>query len=105
MTRRRGGDQVEVEFALQPLLDDLQMQQAQEAAAEAEAQRGRGFRSRSVKLASFSRSLAERFAQILEIGRIDREQAAEHHGLRRLEAGQRRRRAGLRSSVIVSPTW
>ena len=38
----RGGDQVEIEFALQPLLDDFQMQQAQEAAAEAEAQRGAG---------------------------------------------------------------
>ena len=36
---RRGGDQVEVVFALQPLLDDLHVQQAEEAAAEAEAQR------------------------------------------------------------------
>ena len=41
--RGRGGDQVEVEFALEPLLDDFQMQQPEEAAAEAEAERGRGF--------------------------------------------------------------
>ena len=41
--RRRGRDQVEVELALQPLLDDLEVQQAEEAAAEAEAERGRGF--------------------------------------------------------------
>ena len=36
---RRGGDQVLVELALQALLHDLHVQQAQEAAAEAEAQR------------------------------------------------------------------
>ena len=40
--RGRGGDEVEVELALQPLLDDLQMQQAEKAAAEAEAERRRG---------------------------------------------------------------
>ena len=40
----RGGDQVEVEFALQPLLHDLHVQQAEEAAAEAKAQRRRSFR-------------------------------------------------------------
>ena len=33
--------------------------------------------------------LAHGGAQILEIGGIDREEAAEHHRLRRLEAGQR----------------
>ena len=37
--RRRGRDQVEVELALQPLLDDLEVQEAEEAAAEAEAER------------------------------------------------------------------
>ena len=41
--RRRGRDQVEVELALQPLLNDLEMQQPEKAAAEAEAERGRGF--------------------------------------------------------------
>jgi len=37
--RRRGRDQVEIEFARQPLLDDLEVQEAEEAAAEAEAER------------------------------------------------------------------
>jgi hypothetical protein len=38
--RRRGGDQVEIELALQPVADDLQVQKPEEAAAEAEAERG-----------------------------------------------------------------
>ena len=65
------------------------MQQPEEAAAEAEAERGGGLHligeARIVEA-----ELADRLAQILELGRIDREQAAEHHRLRRLEAGQRR---------------
>jgi hypothetical protein len=40
----RGGDQVLVELALQALLHDFHVQQAQEAAAEAKAQRLRDFR-------------------------------------------------------------
>ncbi len=83
----RGGDEIEIEFALQPLADDFQMQQAQKSAAEAEAQRGGGFgfvgEARIVQM-----QLAERFAQILELRRIDRKQSAEHHLLRGLEAGQ-----------------
>src|SRR5689334_15524360 len=39
--RRGGGDEIEVELALQALLDDLEMQEAEEAAAEAEAERRR----------------------------------------------------------------
>ena len=38
--RGRGGDEVEVELAGQPLLHDLEMEEAEEAAAEAEAERG-----------------------------------------------------------------
>ena len=86
--RGRGRDQVEVELALQPLLDDLEMQQPEEAAAEAEAERRRG-----LHLVGEARVVepqpAHRRAQILEIGGVDGEQAAEHHRLRRLEAGQR----------------
>ena len=44
---RRGGDEVEVIFAGQPLLDDLQVEEAEEAAAEAEAEGGAGSPSRS----------------------------------------------------------
>ena len=84
----RGGDEVEVELALQPLLDDLEMQQAEEAAAVAEAERGRGLHLVG-EAGVVEAQLADRGAQILEIGGVDREQAAEHHRLRRLEAGQR----------------
>ena len=38
LDRRRRGDELEVELALQALLDDLHVEQAEEAAAEAEAQ-------------------------------------------------------------------
>ena len=42
--RRRGGNQVHVELALQAFLHDFQVQQTQEAAAETEAQCLRNFR-------------------------------------------------------------
>ena len=41
---RRGRDEVHVVFALEPLLHDVHVQQAEEAAAKAEAQRLRDFR-------------------------------------------------------------
>ncbi len=87
--RGRGRDQIEVELARQPLLDDFEVQQAEEPAAEAEAQRHRGFRlvneARIVEA-----QLAKAVAQALVIGRIGREETAEHHRLHRLEAGQRK---------------
>jgi len=46
-------DEVEIEFALEALLDDLEMKKAEKAGAEAEAERRRGLGSYS-KLASFS---------------------------------------------------
>ena len=85
--RRRGRDQVEVELALQPLLDDLEVQQAEEAAAEAEAERRAG-----LHLVAEARVVepkpAHGGAQILELRGIDREQPAEHHRDGRAEAGQ-----------------
>ena len=42
--RRRGRDQVLVELALEALLDDLHVEQPEEAAAEAKAERGRRLR-------------------------------------------------------------
>ena len=86
--RGRGRDEVEVELALEPLLDDLEMQQAEEAAAEAEAERGGGLHLVG-EAGVVEPQLAHRGAQVLEIGGVDGEQAAEHHRLRRLEAGQR----------------
>ena len=93
---RRGGDQVDIELALEPLADDLEMQQPKKPAAEAEAERGGGLHligeARIVQP-----ELADRLAQILELGCIDREQAAEHHGLRRLEAGE----GGCRGALFL----
>ena len=94
--RGRGGDEVEVELALQPLLDDLEVQQAEEAAAEAEAERGRGLHLEG-EAGVVEAQLAHGGAQVLEIGGVDREEAAEHHRLGRLEAGQRR---GGRAAVL-----
>ena len=82
--------EIQVVLALQPLLDDLHVQQAEEAAAKAEAQRRRGLglaRERGV----VEPQLVERVAQILVARRVGREDAGEHHRLGGLEAGQRLR--------------
>ena len=86
--RGRGGDQVEVIFAGQPLLDDLEVEQAEEAAAEAEAERGAGLHLEA-EAGVVEAQLVEAVAELLEVGGVDREQAAEHHRLDLLEAGQR----------------
>ena len=86
--RRRRRDEIEIEFALQPLLDDLEMQQAEKAAAEAEAERG-GRLHLIGEAGVVEAQLADRRAQILEVGGVDGKQSAEHHRLRRLEARQR----------------
>ena len=73
---RRGGDELEIELALQPLGDDLQVQEPEEAAAEAEAERGGALRL--VGEARIVEAQARhRLAQVLELGGIDREEAAE----------------------------
>src|SRR6478672_9348550 len=73
----RGGDQVDVELALEPLADDLEMQEPEKAAAETEAERGGGLHlvgeARIVEA-----ELAHSLTQIFELVRIDREEAAEH---------------------------
>ena len=86
--RRRGGDQVEVVFAGQPLLDDLEVEQAEEPAAEAEAERGAGFHLEA-EAGVVEAQLRDALAQLLEVGGVDREQPAEHHRLDFLEARQR----------------
>jgi hypothetical protein len=87
---RRGGDQVEIIFAGQPLLDDLEVKEAQEAAAEAEAQGG-GRLHLEAEAGVVEPELGEAVAQFLEVGGVGREQAAEHHRLHLLEARQSRR--------------
>ena len=89
----RGGDQVEIELALQPLLDDLEMQQAEEAAAEAEAQGGRGLRL-EMEARIVEAQLGQALAQLLEIRGVGRKQAAEDDRHAGLEAGQSGCRAG-----------
>ena len=85
--RRRGRDQIEIEFALEPLLDDFQMQQPEKAAAETEAERRRGLHLVG-KTRVVEAELAHGGAQRFEISGIDREQAAEHHRNGGTEAGQ-----------------
>ena len=86
---RRGGDQREPELALEPLLDDLHVEQAEEAAAEAEAERRRGLRlphQRGV----VEVELLERLLEFLDVLAVDREDAGEDHRRRLPVAGQRR---------------
>src|SRR3954453_19204199 len=85
---RRGGDQVEIVFAGQPLLDDLEVEQAEEAAAEAEAQSGARLHLEA-EAGIVEAELRYAFAQFLEIGGVDREQAAEDDRLDLLEPRQR----------------
>ena len=87
--RRRGRDQVHVEFALEALGDDLQMEQAEEAAAETEAE-GRRRLHLVGEAGVVEAQLAHRLAQIFEVGRIYGKEAAEHDRLHRLEPRQRR---------------
>ena len=90
---RRGGDEVEVIFAGQPLLDDLEVEEAEEAAAEAEAERGAGLHLEAER-GVVEAQLVEAVAELLEVVGVDREQAAEDDRLDQLEAGQRLRRRG-----------
>ena len=86
--RRRGGNQVQVELALEAVAGDLHVQQPQEATAETEAQRhgGLGFPGQGgvVKL-----QLLQRLAERREVLLGDREQARVHHRLDLFEAVER----------------
>ena len=103
LDRRRRGDQVEVELALEALLDDLHVEQAEEAAAEPEPERDRALRlvgeARVVEV-----QLLERVAQQRVVLAGDRVDAGEHEALGRLVAGERLASPGGRAVVIVSPT-
>ena len=92
----RGGDQVDIEFALQALLHDLQVQQAEEAAAEAEAERD-GVFGLEVEGAVVEPQLFERVAQQAVLVGFHRVESGEHHRLDLLEAGQRLRRRDSRA--------
>ena len=99
---RRGHQQVEVELPLEPLADDLHVQEPEEAAAEAEPERLRRLRlveeRRVVEL-----QLLERVAQLGVVVRVGREEAREDHRLDLFVAGKRGHSAPRRV-VSVSPT-
>src|SRR3546814_11601793 len=77
------------DLARQPLLNDLEVEQAQKAAAEAEAQCRRAFHlERGARIVQ--PQLLDALAQFLEIIRVGREHAAEDDGLDFLEPRQRR---------------
>ena len=84
--RWRGGDQIEIELAGQAFLNDFKMQQPEEAAAETKPQGRRRLRF-VMEACIVEPQLGEAFAKILIFGRIDREQAAEHHRHAGLEPG------------------
>ena len=85
---RGGGDQVDIELALQALLHDFQVQQAEKAAAEAEAERHGVFRL-EIEGAVVEAELFERVAQQSVLVRFHRVEPGEHHRLDFLEARQR----------------
>jgi hypothetical protein len=78
-------------LALEALLDDVHVQQAEEAAAEAEAERLRGLRL-VVERGVVEVQLLQRLAQRLVLVGLDRIKAGEDLRLDFLEAGQRLRR-------------
>ena len=84
---RDGGDEVQVELALEPFAHDLHVQETEEAAAEAEAERGRGLRlvleTRVVQL-----ELLERVAQFGIFVRLRRVKPGEDHAVDVLVAGE-----------------
>ncbi len=84
----RGGDQIEIEFAFEPLLDDLHVQQAEKAAAKTEAERGRGF-GLEEKRSIVEPQLFHRVAKVFVLGRIDRVKPRENHRLYFLKTGKR----------------
>ncbi len=83
----RGRDEIDIELTLQPLLDDLHMQQAEEAAAETEAERGRAF-GLDGKRGIVEPQFFKRVAQHGVLMRVDRVQACEDHGLDVFKARQ-----------------
>ena len=99
---RRGGDEVEAELALQPLPDDLQVQQAEEADPVAEAERAGGLRlvdQRGV----VEPQLVQRVAQQRVVRAVHRIEAGVDHRLRVAVAASAAA-AGFAASVTVSPT-
>ncbi len=88
--RRR--DQVEVGLALEPLADDVHVQQAEEAAAEAEAE-GTGGLGLVAERRVVELELVEGLAEVGVVVAVDRVQPGEDHRVGVLVATERRGRA------------
>ena len=86
--RRRRRDQVQRVLALEPLLDDLGVQEAEEAAAEAEAEGGAGL-GLVAERRVVEAQLLERGLQRAVLVGVDRVEPGEDHRLHFAEAGQR----------------
>ena len=93
---RGGGHQVHVELALEAFLDDLHVQQAEEAAAEPEAKSRRRLGLEEER-AVVELQLFERLAQLRILVALDRVEPGEDHRPELLEAREWLRRSGARS--------
>ena len=91
----RGRDEVHAELALETLLDDLHVEQPEEAAPKAEAERRRGLRLEEERRV-VQPQLLQRVAQLRILAAFDRVQTGEDHRFADLEAGERFRRGARR---------
>ena len=97
----QGGHQIQIEFPLQALLNNLHVEHSQKAAAETKAQSHRGFRLIGQRrVVQFQ--LVQGVPQIRVLGAVSGINAAVHHGLRRTIAGQGFRRRGSRQGHRVA---
>jgi hypothetical protein len=102
---RRGRDEVEVVLALEPLLDDLHVQQSQEAAAEPEAE-GLEVSGSNENARRSCAAFREGVPQVLVLRRQSvGKMPAKTIGLHVLEARERLGRSGAPRSVTVSPIF
>ena len=85
---RCGSNQAQIIFALQALLDNVHMQQAQKAAAEAKAQRGRCLRLKYQR-SIVQLQLFQSITQVIVIGILYRIQTAVYHRCSLAVTGQR----------------
>ena len=100
--RRGGGDEGQVELALEPLADDLHVQQAEEPAPEPEPE-GAGRLGLIGEAGVVEPELLQGVPEVGQLVPVDGEQPAEHHGLGVAVAGQRPEWPGAAAVVTVSP--
>src|SRR5262249_36510011 len=89
---RRRRDQIQAKLTLEPLLDDLHVQQAEEAAPKAEAEGSRALRLVD-EGSIITLQRLQRLLQLLAIVRVARKEAGEDHRLHRPVTRQRRLRS------------